>query len=323
MLPEFFAGTMLVALILYALSGGADFGGGVFDLFATGPRKEKQRELIEAAIAPIWEANHVWLIFVIVVLFSAFPPAFSALSIHFHFPLLFVLLGITFRGSAFVFRHYGARKRKKTWGRVFAIASLLTPIFLGITIGGLTDGKIANNLEIFTTPFHLAIGILTLVLFAFLAAVYLTNETADPALQNDFRLRALITGGLVGVFAFLSIFLLLAESSSFALRFLNNPFFWPLQLVTGILAIACLATLFLRRYRLSRWLAILQVTFILLGWGMAQFPVLVPPNLTIEAAASPPQTLKILIPVLLFGVIVLFPCLYFLLRLFKRPPVQS
>src|SRR5690606_41927918 len=114
MLPEFFAGTMLIALILYALSGGADFGGGVFDLFATGPRKEKQRELIEAAIAPIWEANHVWLIFVIVVLFSAFPPAFSALSIHFHFPLLFVLLGITFRGSAFVFRHYGTRKRKKT-----------------------------------------------------------------------------------------------------------------------------------------------------------------------------------------------------------------
>ena len=132
-LPEIVAGLMLVALTGYALTGGADFGGGVWDLLARGPRREQQRAHIAASLAPIWEANHVWLIIVIVLLFTAFPTAFQAIMIVLHIPLTIVLVGIVLRGSAFVFRAYGARTSaaRQRWGATFAIASIVTPTILG------------------------------------------------------------------------------------------------------------------------------------------------------------------------------------------------
>ena len=135
------------ALILYVLTGGADFGGGVWDLLARGPRATAQRALIDRAIAPVWEANHVWLILVVVLLFGAFPPAFSALATGLHLPLTALLVGIVFRGSAFVFRKYGGggRAASRRWGVVFAVASLVTPICLGVTIGAVTAGAIRNG----------------------------------------------------------------------------------------------------------------------------------------------------------------------------------
>src|SRR5262249_54905210 len=117
--------------------GGADFGGGVWDLLATGPRGERQRPLIEQQIAPIWEANHVWLIVIVVVFFTAFPPAFAVVTTVLHVPLTLLLVGIVMRGSAFVFRSYGSRTRG--WGRAFAIASVITPLLLGVVIGALTS----------------------------------------------------------------------------------------------------------------------------------------------------------------------------------------
>src|SRR6185503_10028786 len=130
-LPELIAAVMAVALNAYVLTGGADFGGGVWDLFAAGPRRDRQRALIAESIAPIWEANHVWLIVVVVVLFTAFPPAFAMLGTVLHIPLTILLVGIVLRGSAFVFRSYGTRGRSR-WGAAFASASIVTPLLLGI-----------------------------------------------------------------------------------------------------------------------------------------------------------------------------------------------
>src|SRR5437764_5309144 len=141
-LPEMLAAVMVVSLNAYVLTGGADFGGGVWDLLASGPRRAAQRELIASQIGPIWEANHVWLILVVVVLFTAFPAAFATLGVVLHVPLSLLLIGIVLRGSSFVFRSYGARDdaTQQRWGRVFAMASVITPILLGIVVGAVASG---------------------------------------------------------------------------------------------------------------------------------------------------------------------------------------
>src|SRR5216684_4080407 len=132
---------MITALILYALLGGADYGGGVWDLFAFGKRAPAQRALIAQAIGPVWEANHVWLIFVIVVLFTAFPPAYAALSVALFVPLHLVLVGITLRGAAFVFRGPQAGgPGSGPWGAVFGVASVITPALLGMCVGAVSAG---------------------------------------------------------------------------------------------------------------------------------------------------------------------------------------
>src|SRR5262249_36676422 len=135
---------MIASLVLYALGAGADFGGGVWDLLASGPRAKRQRELIAHAIGPIWEANHVWLILVIVLLFVAFPPAFAAMSIVSHIPLAVMLVGIVLRGSAFVFRSYDVQTDdvQTRWSRLFAVGSIVAPVMLGVCVGAIASGNI-------------------------------------------------------------------------------------------------------------------------------------------------------------------------------------
>jgi cytochrome d ubiquinol oxidase subunit II len=209
------AGVMLVGLVLYTVTGGADFGGGVWDLLATGPRKETQRDLIDRSIGPIWEANHVWLILIVVLLFVCFPAAFAAICTALHIPLAAMLIGVVLRGSAFVFRHYDPLHGRGAvrWGRVFAIASLVTPITLGVVLGALsTDiavdpatGLVATDfVSQWLAPYPFAVGLFTLALFAFLAAVYLTVEAGAPALRADFRRRALASAIAVGLTALLA-----------------------------------------------------------------------------------------------------------------------
>jgi len=137
------AGALMAALVLYALGGGADFGGGVWDLLASGPRAGAQRQAIERAIGPIWEANHVWLILAIVLTFSCFPPVFARLGIVLHIPLTLMLVGIVLRGSAFTFRTYDDQHDavQRRWGRIFAGASLVTPVLLGVCIGAVASGR--------------------------------------------------------------------------------------------------------------------------------------------------------------------------------------
>ena len=156
---------MLAALTLYALFGGADYGGGVWDLFASGPRRQAQRDLISRAIGPVWEANHVWLILVVVVLFTAFPDAFYVVMTRLHLPISLMLVGIVLRGSAFTFRTYdlspGADHR---WNHRFSIPSAITPILLGSIIGSIATGKLEapGGPSLWFSPFPMAVGGLTL-----------------------------------------------------------------------------------------------------------------------------------------------------------------
>ena len=168
---EAVAVAMLLALVIYALFGGADYGAGVWDLLARGPRATAQRELIAHAIGPVWEANHVWLIIVIVLLFTGFPSAFSAIMTTLHVPLSLMLIGIVLRGSAFTFRSYdNSEVGKRRWNRVFSIPSVVTPMLLGAVIGAIATGQPGRALD----------SGLPMPLFAFLAAIYLTLETPDP-----------------------------------------------------------------------------------------------------------------------------------------------
>jgi cytochrome bd ubiquinol oxidase subunit II len=326
-LPEIIAGVVAIALNAYVLTGGADFGGGVWDLFASGERRERQRELIAESIAPIWEANHVWLIVVVVVLFTGFPSAFSMLGTVLHIPLTIMLIGIVLRGSAFVFRSYGPYGRNR-WGLAFAIASVITPLLLGTIIGSIATGaaadasaKIAGAAsfgEVFVrpwaAPFPAAVGFFALALFAFLAATYLTVDAEQAELQEDFRIRALAAAAAVLVCAALALGLAHSAAPRVAMGVVGGLL---IQAATASAAISAIAALWLRRYRLARIAAAAQVSLILWGWMIAQYPYLIPPALTIRAAAAPAGTLRLLAVGLAGGAVILLPSLQYMWRTFK------
>ncbi len=333
MLEIIIAGIMLGALLLYALLAGADYGGGVWDLFSSGKRKDAQRKVIEDAIGPVWEANHVWLILVVVVLFTAFPKAFAAITTALHIPLSLLLIGIIFRGTAFVFRKHDVKNDslRNRWTHVFSVSSLITPVLLGITLGGIASGKIdlengISTMDFFSAwlaPFPFAVGFFALTIFAFLAATYLTLETEDPELQNDFRIRALIAAVAVGILAL--IVLLLASTGAPRVFAGISRSWWAigLHLITAIFAVVAFLTLYLRKYQLARFFAAAQVSMILIGWAFAQFPYLVEPNITIYNSAAPKATLRLLLGALFAGAIVLFPSYYYLLRVFKSDVIAT
>lgn len=311
MLELLAAGTMLVGLVLYALTGGADFGGGIWDLLASGPRKADQRRAVERALAPVWEANHVWLIFVVVVLFTAFPAAFARIGIELHIPLTLLLIGIVFRGAAFVFRQYGAERSQHRWGTVFSVSSTIAAAFLGVVLGALTSGTG------WASPFPFAVGALTIIAFAFLAASYLAVEVTDKVLRADFRRRAIIAGISLGVSAAGCAMLARAEVPAFYDDLLA-PGPMLAVLVSGAAAmVSTLICLHRRRERTARMCAIATVALLVLGWGVAQYPIVVAPDLTFAEAAAPAVTLRALMPVILVGTLVLLPSLWWLLRVFK------
>jgi cytochrome d ubiquinol oxidase subunit II len=342
-LPDVAAGVMALALTAYVLTGGADFGGGVWDLLAGGPRRAAQRALVADAIGPIWEANHVWLILLVVLLFTCFPAAYARLSIVLHVPLSLMLVGIVLRGSAFVFRAYDTRRdhAARQWGLTFAVASVVTPLLLGICLGALASGAVgrvpldgsAVASATFTdrfvapwaTPFSLAVGALTLALFALLAAVYLTVEaserTPDPAraraLADDFRRRALAAALAVCLLA--GIALMLAPSGRDSVRavVLGGPWSAALQLLTAACTFGTLASLLTRRWRLARFAAQGWATCLVWGWAWTQFPLLVPPDGTIRSLAAPAITLRLALGALALGTAVLLPSFVYLFRVFK------
>jgi cytochrome d ubiquinol oxidase subunit II len=326
-LETIIAGVMIASLVLYALLGGADYGGGVWDLFAVGPRARRQQALIATAISPVWEANHVWLILVIVILFTAFPPAFAAIATALHIPITLLLIGIVLRGTAFTFRTYDVQRDdvQRRWSLVFSIASIITPILLGTILGAIASGTIrvengtvtSGFFRSWLAPFPIAVGFFALALFAFLAAVYLTLETRERELQEEFRRRALLSGVVVGLLA-LTVFVL-AKSGAPTVRAGISRSWWALglHLFTAIFATSAFYALWTRRYRLARVCAAGQVTLILLGWAFAQYPHLVEPDITISSAAAPLITLQLLLGAVIAGAILLFPSYYYLFRIFK------
>jgi cytochrome d ubiquinol oxidase subunit II len=331
-LPDVIAGLMVLALHAYTLLGGADFGGGMWDLLARGPRQQAQRDLIADAIGPIWEANHVWLILVVVMLFTCFPAAFSAYAIALHIPLTLMLVGVVLRGSAFTFRSYDSRRDavQRRWGLIFSIASLVTPVLLGVTLGAALSGAVGMTASATTAwgrfvapwigPFPWAVGGFVLVLFAFLAAVYLTVEAPSSELRDDFRQRALaaqgalvLTGGVV---------LMLARE--------HAPFLWtgllaslraiPVHLSAAASAALATWALVTRRYAVARGAAVFQASAIVWSWAWVQWPYFVPPNRTIDDLAAPRATLELVALGLGVGFLLLVPSFWVLFRVFKGRP---
>ena len=323
------AGAMGALLCLYLLFGGADFGGGVWDLLASGPRAREQRRAVAAAIGPIWEANHVWLILVIVLLFSGFPKAFAAISVALHVPLTLYLLGVVLRGSAFTFRALDTTgdQWQRRFGLVFSIASTISPVLLGMMVGALVSGRIRVEGGIVTSgffapwlaPFPLVVGGFTLSLCAFLAATYLTVEVRDPALREDFRRRALVAGVAVGAFALLA-FVLAADGAprvreALATRRWSQAFHG----LTALVALGAFAALGDRHFKVARAAVALQTVLILIGWAVSSYPYIIVPDLTLAGAASSVRTQRMLLVVLLAGLPILLPSLVLLFKVFKAP----
>lgn len=325
LLPELVGLTAVLALVLYAVLGGADFGGGVWDLLATGPRAAQHRAAIAAAMGPVWEANHVWLIFLIVLLFTGFPAAFAVLSVALFWPFHLVLLGIALRGAAFVFRAHGrvAARAPGGWGTVFGAASVITPLLLGACLGAVSTGDLrvaggavlAGGQTAWLGLLPVAIGALALALCAYLAAVYLTLETEGPV-REDFRRRALgawVVGGVLSI-------------GTLLLTYVDAPRLWEglaspraagVVLAGILLAPASGLAMYRRHYATARTLAALQVALLLVGWALAQWPYIVYPDVTLSAAAAPAATLRAVLWTLPFGAALLLPSLWFLFAVFK------
>ncbi|HEV3033021.1 MAG TPA: cytochrome d ubiquinol oxidase subunit II, partial [Polyangia bacterium] len=290
----------------------------------------RQRLAVAHAIGPVWEANHVWLILVVVLLFSGFPRAFAVISVALHVPLTLFLVGVVLRGAAFAFRGFDATSdvAQRSWGRLFSSASTVSPLLLGMAVGALASGRIrvgrdglvtSGFFAPWLTPFSLALALFALALCAFLAATYLTVECelAEPELAEDFRRRALAAGVVVGAAA-LAALLLAGDGAPLVHEALAmRAWRWPFHLATGLAAVAALAALARRRYRAARAAAVAQTVLILLGWAASQYPFLVVPDVTLASSAANPQTRALLIGALAVGAPVLAPSLFLLYRVFK------
>jgi cytochrome bd ubiquinol oxidase subunit II len=321
-------GIVWLGLTLYVLLGGADFGGGVWDLFARGERAEEQRRLIASAIGPVWEANHVWLIFVLTGLLSAFPAVFADLSVALYLPFSLALVGIVLRGSAFAFRSHGERESawQTSWTRVFGIASIVTPFVLGAAAASIASGRIrvrdgvveADLVGAWTSPLSLFAGLFAVAICAYLAAMYLTVEAVqrdERELERDFRGRALAAGAIAGTLAAAGLLLVRSQA----------PVLWggmvdaglAFALVSSVGGVASLVAVWLRRYRPARAGAIVAVASVLFGWGISQWPYLIVPDVTVSDAAAPAATLRVVAIGFAIGGAVLAPSLYLLFRIFK------
>ncbi len=317
-----------VGLTLYALLGGADFGGGVWTLMASGRSKEEQRALIARTIAPVWEANHVWLIFVITGLFAAFPKAFEVLSVALYVPFSIALAGIVFRGSAFAFGAHGGTPSgwRKTWTQVFGVASLVTPFVLGASAGAIAGGSIrvidgethADALRVWLHPVSIVTGLLGLAVCAFLAAAYLTVEARARRMrevEDAFRARALAAGVVAGALAVAGVFVVRADAKILWHGMVHRGLGFVFVSAAG--GLASLAGLIARRYRLARAASIVAVGAVLAGWGAAQWPHLIVPDVTVRGAAAPHAALRAIAIGFVAGGALLIPSLIVLFRVFK------
>jgi cytochrome d ubiquinol oxidase subunit II len=336
-LPYILLAIIWFALIAYAVFGGADFGAGVWDLLAFGPDAERQHKLIDEALGPVWETNHVWLVFLVVGLFSAFPTPFSVIVIVLFIPLTLALIGTVLRGAAFVFRTHGLRSEKpwfRIWSRIFSFSSVMTPFFLGLSAASVASGQIhvaggqgepvkgtpieTNLGSLWLTPFAITIGLMAVTLCATLAAIFLTVEATsnkEADLAEAFRWRGLIAGALTALLGALG--LLLSTSSA--------PFLWagmvghtlPLVIVTMLIGLGAAVTLFFRYYAIARILIVAETAFMLGSWGVSQIPYLLPPDVTVDSGAGAPSTLLLLLIGIIIGMALVLPSIWFLFYIFK------
>jgi cytochrome d ubiquinol oxidase subunit II len=292
---------LVVVIAAYALFGGADFGGGIWDLLAGGPeRGAAPRGLIDEAITPVWEANHVWLIFVLVLLWTAFPPAFAAIMTALFVPLSLSLLGIVLRGTGFAFRHTARRLRaQELTGAMFAASSLITPFFMGTVVGAVVTGRVpvqpaGNVLAAWTSPTAILTGFLFAAACAYISAVFLVLEARQHGyreLTGYFSRRAIAAGLLTGALAG-GTFAELSSSAPHVFHRLTGVAL-PLVAVSTAAGICVLGMLWLHWYNAQalRITAAIAVATVVFGWGLAQYPYLFPTSLTLAAGSAPTASL--------------------------------
>jgi cytochrome d ubiquinol oxidase subunit II len=330
--------TMLLAigagLTLYVLLGGADFGGGVWDLLARGPSRDRERGLIAAAIGPVWEANHVWLIFVVTALFAAFPAAFAALGVALYLPFGIAVAGIVMRGAAFAFRAHGDPDTgwQRSWTRVFGIASIVTPVALGMCAGAIASGRIrvdgdvvhADLVGAWTGPLSWVVGLFVLAMCSYLAATYLTVEAVqrgEPDLERRFRTRALGAGLTAGALAGVGLLAVRADAPILWKGMLQDG--WPLVALSAIGGLTSFGATFRGRERVARLGAAIAVGSVVAGWGVAQWPYLIVPDLTASDAAAPASSLRPIAIGFAIGAALVLPSLLLLFRVFKSSGAQA
>jgi cytochrome bd ubiquinol oxidase subunit II len=320
---------MWTAVSCYALLGGADFGAGIWDLLAGGRvAGAPRRALIEHSIGPVWEANHVWLIFVLVLMWTAFPPAFAAISSTLYLPLTLVALGVIARGSAFAFRKaIDEPWAQRLFGAAFAFSSVVTPWFLGAAAGAVASGRVppglarGNVITSWLNPVSAVTGAFAVTACAFLAASYLAQDArrgGDPALAGYFGRRALASGLAVGACSVAGLLVLHAGAPLLYGRLTGRAL--PLVAVAVVAGVASLALAWRGWLAPLRLTAATAVAAALWAWGAAQYPFLLLPGLTAGAGAAPRATLAATVVCAAVGGALLIPSLAWLLCLVQRAP---
>ncbi|MFG2356273.1 cytochrome d ubiquinol oxidase subunit II [Streptomyces sp. NPDC048521] len=327
MLTDTALAVMWVGLTCYALFAGADFGAGVWDLLAGGTRRgQEQRRLIEHTIGPVWEANHVWLIFVIVLLWACFSPVFAAVMSTLYVPLTLAALGIIARGAAFAFRKASTELwQQRLFGIFFAVSSLVTPFFLGAVAGGVASGRVpaglaeGNVITSWLNPTSVLGGVLAVLTCSHLAAVYLCADVAregEGDLARHFALRAMVTGSASGAVALAGTAVLHADAPELFHGLTHRAL--PLVVLSAVSGVVGLGLLATRRYVAARAAAAAAVAAIVWAWGAAQYPAMLVGSLTVDQAASRPAVLSACLISLACGAVLLIPALWLLYGTFQR-----
>jgi cytochrome d ubiquinol oxidase subunit II len=319
------AAILITGATLYAIFGGADFGGGFWDLIAGDAEKGRRpRALIQRSLTPVWEANHVWLIFILVVLWTAFPEAFGAIMSTLYVPLTLAAFGIVLRGAGFAFRKpLRSLQTQRAMGATFALSSVLTPFFMGTVVGAIAAGNVppggGDAFSSWLAPLPLLTGAMFVASGAYLAAVFLVGDArrgGEEDLEDYFVRRALAAAVVAGVFAVAGLFALHSEARYVFDRLVDEGL--PLVILSTLCGLGALASLLRGWRRPLRPLAAGAVATVIWGWGVAQFPYLLPTSLKITQSAAPPDTLASVIVVFLVAAVVVLPALALLYWLSQR-----
>ena len=320
------AAILWVGATFYALFGGADFGGGFWDLIAGDAEKgERPRALIQRSLTPVWEANHVWLIFILVVLWTAFPPAFRAVFTTLYVPIALAAVGIVLRGSGFAFRKsIEGLSARRAAGATFALSSVLTPFFMGAVVGAIASGNVPaeGNGDAFSSwlePLPLLTGAMFVATGAYLSAVFLVGDArraGEGDLERYFVRRALAAAAVAGAAAAAGLIELHAEARYVFDRLVDQGL--PLVILSALCGLALLAVLLQGGRKPLRPLAAGAVIAVIWGWGVAQFPYLLPTSLRIDQAAAPDPTLSIVFIVFAAAAVLVLPSLGLLYTLSQR-----
>jgi cytochrome bd ubiquinol oxidase subunit II len=330
-MSTFAAIVLFLGVLVYAVLGGADYGAGFWDLTAGGAVRGKEpRRLIDETLAPVWEANHVWLIFCLVMLWTAFPGAFASIMTTLYIPLGLTALGIVVRGSGFAFRKVVVEtEQQRVTGAAFAASSVITPFFLGTVAGGIASGRVpvdgyGDALTSWVNPTSLLGGTLAVMVVAFIAAMFLTAEARRRGLdklERWCRRRAEVSALLTGALAVAGIAVLREDAPRLFDGLLSRGL--PLVLTSAASGLAALALLRQAAPRVLQGLAVTAAGTIVAAWGVAQYPYMLGTHLTIGDAAAPDPTLWALTIVAAVALVVVVPSMVLLFLLQQRGRLTS